>query len=63
MASNKRTIEYDIIIGDKVIQTTTDPKEAEKILYKYEISDFGMNYILRREYSQAGKLLDQIMMF
>ncbi len=63
MASNKRTMVYEIIICDKVVHVTNDVKEAERILYKHEITDFGMNYILRKEYSSVGRLLDQIMMF
>lgn len=54
---------YEIIICDKVVHVTNDVKEAERILYKHEITDFGMNYILRKEYSSVGRLLDQIMMF
>jgi hypothetical protein len=50
---------YVILYGEEHKVTTL--KEAEDRMRRHELSDFHPSYILRKEYSKSGKLLNEIM--
>jgi hypothetical protein len=57
---SKRVIKYEVIVCGEVIKVE-NLKEAEDRLKRHELSDFAPSYILRKEFSQKGNLLDVIM--
>jgi hypothetical protein len=57
---SKRVIKYVVIVWGEGHEVGS-LKEAEDKLKRHEQSDFAPSYIVRREFSQSGKLLEEIM--
>jgi hypothetical protein len=55
-----RVVKYEVIVHGVPV-AVNNLQEAEKRMNGIEQSDFAMSYILRKEYSKTGKLLDEIM--
>lgn len=54
-----RVIKYEVHLNGQVYHCETKP-EAEKKLNSSEKIDFFYSYIVRKEYSRFGNLLDEI---
>lgn len=57
-----RIIKFEVVIHgeSKIVDTLT---EAEKLISRTDYSDFEPCYILRKEYSRQGNLLDTYIIF
>jgi len=55
-------VKYEVVIygQSKIVETL---QEAENLMRRHEYSDFAPSYILKKEYTKRGKLLDVIVIF
>lgn len=53
-------VKFEVVINEDVIEVS-DLKEAESRLKRVEQNDFYIPYILKKEYSKSGKLLNQFL--
>jgi hypothetical protein len=56
----KNNFEYEVIIYGQPIQVK-DLKEAQDRMKRVEYSDFAVSYIVRKEYTPNGKLVEEVM--
>jgi hypothetical protein len=57
---SKRVIKYEVVVCGETVKVQ-DLKEAEAKLKRHEQSDFAPSYIVRKEYSHKGNLLEEVM--
>jgi hypothetical protein len=55
-----RIVEYEVIVNGVPVKVK-DMNEADKKMNSIDQSDFAISYIVRKEYSKDGKLLDEIL--
>lgn len=55
-----RIVKFEVVIHGEPVEVA-NLKEAEDKMRKIEQSDFAPSYIVRKEYSRQGNLLDEIM--
>jgi hypothetical protein len=55
-----RIIKFEVVVHGQPVQVN-DLKEAEDRMRRVEQSDFAPSYIVRKEYSNQGNLLEEVM--
>jgi hypothetical protein len=55
-----RIIKFEVIVHGEPVQVGS-LKEAEDRMRRVEQSDFSPSYIVRKEYSNQGNLLEEVM--
>lgn len=55
-----RVIKYEVVVHGEPVQVN-NLKEAEDRMRRLEQSDFAPSYIVRKEFSKQGTLLEEVM--
>ena len=55
-----RVIKYEVVVHGEPVQVGS-LKEAEDRMKRVEQSDFSPSYIVRKEFSKQGTLLEEVM--
>ncbi len=55
-----RIIKFEVVVHGQPVQVN-DLKEAEDRMRRVEQSDFAPSYIVRKEFSKQGTLLEEVM--